>query len=47
MAETKAQQEKEVAIIKGEQVLTVAKLEREAAEQEKLMKYPTIELLAF
>ena len=36
VAETKAQQEKEVAIIKGEQVLAVAKLEKEAAEQEKL-----------
>jgi regulator of protease activity HflC (stomatin/prohibitin superfamily) len=36
VAETKAQQEKEVAIIKGEQILEVAKLEREAAEQEKL-----------
>ncbi len=36
VAGTKAQQEKEVAIIKGEQVLAVAKLEKEAAEQEKL-----------
>lgn len=36
VAETKAEQEKSVAIIKGEQILTVAKLEREAAEQEKL-----------
>lgn len=36
VAETKAQQEKEVAIIKGEQILAVAKLEREAAEEEKL-----------
>ena len=36
VAETKAQQEKEVAIIKGEQRLSVANLEREAAEQEKL-----------
>ena len=36
VAETKAQQDKEVAIIKGEQRLRVAKLEREAAEQEKL-----------
>ena len=36
VAETKAQQEKQVAIVKGEQVLEVAKLEREAAEQEKL-----------
>ena len=36
VAETKAHQEKEVAIIKGEQRLSVANLEREAAEQEKL-----------
>ena len=36
VAETKAQEQKEVAIIKGEQLLAVAKLEREAAEQEKL-----------
>jgi len=36
VAETKAEQEKGVAIIKGEQILAVAKLEREAAEQEKL-----------
>jgi hypothetical protein len=36
VAETKAEQEKGVAIVKGEQVLAVAKLEREAAEQEKL-----------
>ena len=36
VAETKAQEQKEVAIIQGEQLLAVAKLEREAAEQEKL-----------
>ncbi len=36
VAETKAQQDKEVAIVKGEQMLAVAKLDREAAEQEKL-----------
>lgn len=36
VAETKAEESKQVAIIKGEQVLAVAKLEREAAEQEKL-----------
>ena len=36
VAETKAEEEKRVAIIKGEQFLEVAKLEREAAEQEKL-----------
>ena len=36
VAETKALQDKEVAIIKGQQMLAVAKLEREAAEQEKL-----------
>lgn len=36
VAETKAEEDKQVAIIKGQQVLEVAKLEREAAEQEKL-----------
>lgn len=36
VAETRAQQEKKVAILKGEETLAVAKLEREAAEQEKL-----------
>ncbi|NIS60240.1 MAG: hypothetical protein GTO13_05940 [Proteobacteria bacterium] len=36
MAETKALQEKEVAIIKANQLPVVTKLEREAAEQEKL-----------
>ncbi len=36
VAETKAEEQKQVAIIKGEQMLEVAKLEREAAEQEKL-----------
>ena len=36
VAETKAQQQKEVAIVKGEQILAVAKLEREAAGEEKL-----------
>lgn len=36
VAETKAQQDKEVAIIKGQQMLAVAKLAREAAEEEKL-----------
>ena len=36
VAETKAEEQKRVAIIKGEQFLEVAKLEREAAEQEKL-----------
>jgi hypothetical protein len=36
VAETKAEEGKRVAIIKGEQVLEVAKLERQAAEQEKL-----------
>jgi hypothetical protein len=36
VAETKAEEGKRVAIIKGEQVLEVAKLERDAAEQEKL-----------
>jgi hypothetical protein len=36
VAETKAQQEKAVAIIKGQQILEVANLERQAAEQEKL-----------
>lgn len=36
VANTKAQQEKEVAIVRGEQMLAVAKLDRESAEQEKL-----------
>lgn len=36
VAETKAEEQKRVAIIKGEQVLEVAKLERQAAEEEKL-----------
>lgn len=36
VAETKAEELKQVAIIKGQQKLEVAKLEREAAEQEKL-----------
>ncbi len=36
VAETKAEEQKRVAIIKGEQMLEVAKLDRQAAEQEKL-----------
>ncbi len=36
VAETKAEEQKRVAIVKGEQFLEVAKLERQAAEQEKL-----------
>ncbi len=36
VAETKAEEQKQVAIIKGEQMLEVAKLDREAAEQKKL-----------
>jgi len=36
VAETKAQQDKEVAIIKGQEMLAVARLEREAANEEKL-----------
>lgn len=36
VAETKAEEQKRVAIIKGEQMLEVAKLEKEAAQQEKL-----------
>ena len=36
VAETKAEEQKQVAIIKGEQMLEVAKLDRQAAEEEKL-----------
>lgn len=36
VAETKAEEQKQVAIIKGQQMLEVAKLDREAAEQKKL-----------
>jgi regulator of protease activity HflC (stomatin/prohibitin superfamily) len=36
VAETKAEEQKQVAIIRGEQMLEVAKLDRQAAEEEKL-----------